>query len=199
MSIQGAITQQASLDGVTATVQSNPAGNTAIHSSPAPTVAQNATLTTRTDGTHGVLTFASPHGYAGTETLGIFWTGGSCRGCTITASTSLTVTFTVGAGTALPLATTAVTVGVAQTLSTFTPIGANIQQMIITADRHVLVEMFDSGPTSRFLLEPAGPAAPYAWPRYVGDSQPFTQQIASMNVYNADTSQNANVQVVALV
>jgi len=73
--------------------------------------AQAGSLTTRTTDTTGVVTI-SGHGIADTETIAIFWSGGSRYNVDIDSVTTDTITFSGGDGDNLPVQDTAVTVGV---------------------------------------------------------------------------------------
>ncbi|HEX8158772.1 MAG TPA: hypothetical protein VF526_15410 [Solirubrobacteraceae bacterium] len=73
------------------------------------------TLSTRTDANTGVVTVAS-HAITTQDKVGLFWSGGSRRGMTVTAVTGTTVSIDVGSGTDLPAASTAAVVCAETTL-----------------------------------------------------------------------------------
>lgn len=72
---------------------------------------KTGTLSTRTDDDTGVLTVASGHGITDADTVSVFWDGGYRYGLVVTATTATTISINIGAGTVLPIATTAITVG----------------------------------------------------------------------------------------
>ncbi len=72
-------------------------------------VAKVGTLTTRTSATAGTLTMTAGHGFTTGQRLDIYWDGGSCYGATIGIVATDSVPFTLAEGTALPIATTAIT------------------------------------------------------------------------------------------
>lgn len=71
--------------------------------------APTGVLTVRTNGTDGSLTMAGGHGITTGARLDIYWSGGSCRGATVGTVATNVVPFTGATGTALPIATTAIT------------------------------------------------------------------------------------------
>jgi hypothetical protein len=75
-----------------------------------PDAGKAGTLTTRTDDDTGVVTIASGHGITTSDTVAIFWPGGSRHGMAVSASAATTITIDSGAGTVLPVATTAVVI-----------------------------------------------------------------------------------------
>src|SRR5262245_8395652 len=72
--------------------------------------AKAGTLTTRTDNDTGVVTVASGHGIADTDTVDLYWDGGRRYGVDVTATTGTTISIDAGAGANLPIATTPVTI-----------------------------------------------------------------------------------------
>jgi hypothetical protein len=150
------------------------------------------TLTTYTDGTHGIVTTTNPHGLAGTEKIGLFWldpsTGAQKKayGCTITAHDASTYTFTVGAGDALPVITTAMTTAVAQTITDVVIPGSSVVQLTLSAGNDGLCNLYSVTPTlllSKWLTA----AGPYIFPVTVGASPDFSATCVSIDCYNAAT------------
>jgi hypothetical protein len=68
------------------------------------------TLSTRTDNATGVLTVPTGHGITTANMVDVYWSGGRRYGATVTGTTSTTISFNVGSGTNLPIATTAIVV-----------------------------------------------------------------------------------------
>jgi len=75
---------------------------------PSVPAAKVGSLTTRTDADTGVLTMNSGHGFATSDKLDVFWSGGSRRNMTATVATNA-VTVDGGSGDDLPVVSTAVT------------------------------------------------------------------------------------------
>lgn len=73
------------------------------------------TLTTRTSDTAGVFTVASGHGVTTSNKISVFWSGGACYNCTVSATTSTTITINAATGDVLPSATSEVVIGVEAT------------------------------------------------------------------------------------
>lgn len=73
-------------------------------------VAKAGTLTTRTDATHGVITLASGHGFTTSSVVAVYSTGAVAYNCTVSATTSTTITIATVAGDNLPALNSAVRV-----------------------------------------------------------------------------------------
>ena len=74
-------------------------------------------LDTRTSDTAGIISSVG-HGFADTDTIAIFWADGSRYNVDIDSVTSDTITFSLGSGDVLPIATTALTFSVATEIDT---------------------------------------------------------------------------------
>ena len=76
-------------------------------------------LSTRTDNDTGIITVASGHGITAADTVIVTWDAGGTRtyryNVDVTAVSATTISIDVGAGTNLPIATTAVTVSIQKT------------------------------------------------------------------------------------
>lgn len=83
-------------------------GNSLERSTPEIGPAKVGQLTTRTDANTGVLTMVSGHGFATSDKIDVFWTGGSRRNMTATVATNA-VTVDGGSGDDLPANLTAIT------------------------------------------------------------------------------------------
>lgn len=96
------------------------------------------TLTTRTDDAVGVITVASGHGITTSDTVAVFWVGGSRFSATVTATTATTITIATGAGTVLPAATTAVVIA-KESLHTLAIVGDDITVLAVGCDNRASV------------------------------------------------------------
>ncbi len=146
-------------------------------------------LSTRTNDTEGVFTSVA-HGFDGSETFALFWSGGYCYRCTVDSYDDDTVTFTAAAGDALPTAGTgpasALKIAVAQQIEDTSIDGSLLQQLMIVSiniTENGLCEMFDSVPTSR-LAEAFYDNSSYVWPQESGEAAPFSQTITDIYFYN---------------
>ena len=75
--------------------------------------AQPSSLTTRTDNATGTLTMTnSGHGIVTGQKIDLYWSGGSRRFVTVGTVSGTSVPFSVGSGTNLPAALTAINVGI---------------------------------------------------------------------------------------
>jgi len=108
---------------------------------------KSGTLTTRTDNDTGVITVASGHGITDTDTVGVYWDGGSRYGVDVTATSSTTISIDAGSGTNLPTASTAVTVAL-QSSHAVAFAGDSLEVIAIGCPRRCSVEFLNSSPTS---------------------------------------------------
>ena len=97
----GSVQTIVSLDGISVNQSVQPAGNTVCKPSGALPAAFSGSLTTRSSGTAGVITFPSAVALQGTETIALFWSGyiydippadWSITGGTAGAATAITIT-----------------------------------------------------------------------------------------------------------
>lgn len=87
---------------------------TAITANPTVPAGQDGTLSTRTDANTGVVTMAaSGHGIITGQRVDVYWEGGSRYGMTVGTVSGVTVPIDLGGGDNLPVATTAVIIGIA--------------------------------------------------------------------------------------
>ena len=112
MSLNGIVTVTAQLPGQNVTAKFSHSASGAITQSESLAVAKTGTLSTRTSDTVGTLTMSALHGITDGQRIAIFWTGGCCYLATVGTVATNSVPFTTGAGDVLPIATTAVKVGV---------------------------------------------------------------------------------------
>jgi hypothetical protein len=105
------------------------------------------TLSTRTDDNTGILTVATGHGITDADTVAIFWDGGSRYGVTVTATTGTTISIDLGAGTNLPILTTAIVVA-KESEHTLAIVGDDITVLAVGCDNRASVNFRDSGDAS---------------------------------------------------
>lgn len=108
---------------------------------------KDGTLTTRTDADTGVITVASGHGITDTDTVAVFWTGGSRYNVDVTATTATTISIDVGSGTDLPVATTEVVVS-KQSVHNIAIVGDSLEVLAIGSRQRVSVEFWSASPAS---------------------------------------------------
>lgn len=72
-------------------------------------------LTTRTSDTAGVFTVGSGHGVTTSNKISVFWDGGACYNCTVSATGATSITINAATGDVLPAAETDVIIGVEAT------------------------------------------------------------------------------------
>jgi hypothetical protein len=177
---------------LTANIQTN--GSVLIQPSctaPAILTGQSASMA-YVSGTQAIITFASAHGLAGTETLAAFWTGGTAYEGSITSHDTLTAHVTFAAGTSVPTpGPTTVNVAIGQSLTDLTLVGANLEELLIDSTQAGYVDMLDGTATSR-LHSDIGPSngspGPYVWPQYSAEAVPFSQTITDIVFYNNSTT-----------
>lgn len=105
------------------------------------------TLSTRTDADTGILTVASGHGITDTDTVAVFWEGGSRYNVDVTATTATTISIDVGSGTDLPVATTAVVVS-KQSIHNIAIVGDSLEVFAVGSRQRVSVEFWSASPAS---------------------------------------------------
>lgn len=96
------------IDGVSYIERITTEGDSIERASPSIPAAKVGQLTTRTDANTGVLTMVTGHGFATSDKIDVFWTGGSRRAMDATVATNA-VTVDGGSGDDLPANLTAIT------------------------------------------------------------------------------------------
>lgn len=115
-----------------------------INDQPSVLAAQPGTLTTRTNNTSGSLTMTnSGHGIVTGQRVDLYWAGGQCYGAVVGTVSGTTVPIaSVSGGSNLPIATTAITVGIpTQRLIAVT--GNNLSALLLACTVSAYV-VFDS-------------------------------------------------------
>lgn len=108
------------------------------------------TLTTRTSATAGVLTVASGHGITTSNIVSVHFDAGVAYNFTVSATTSTTITIASGAGTALPIATSAIVVS-AQISNAVSIVGDNLIVLSVYSAKRSFVNFRSSAPASLLL------------------------------------------------
>lgn len=166
-----------------------------------PTVlaAQPGVLTTRTNNTSGSLTMTnSSHGIVTGQRVDLFWTGGSCYGATVGTVSGTTVPIaTVSGGNNLPIATTAIQVGIATAVE-FGVIGNNMQALAMTSSQEGYF-VFNTGSADSYAVRITASTVP-SWK--LGDAG--TNPLAGVTIttvycsHNLTTSSDTSMRVCAV-
>jgi len=133
--------------------------------------------------TSGVLTFASAHGYGGTEKLGIYGAFGKKLNVTINTHDTLTVTLTAdGHGDSLPTGGTAVTVSVGSAVIDGLFDGDHAVFVLATCDQIAAVDFVDVGAASvgELAVDIPGNGYGYYWSYASGVARPVTGNAATV-------------------
>jgi len=148
---------------------------------------KSGTLTTRTDDNTGVVTVASGHGITDTDTVAVFWDGGSRYGVDVTATGATTISIDVGSGTNLPAATTAVTVAL-QSSHAVAFAGDNLSVIAIGCIKRCSVEFLSSAPASLLRYDIAANEG-RMWVSSTDETNPLASDtVATVAVSNGSTT-----------
>ena len=175
--------------------------NTGETINPTIPAAQPATLSVHTDATHGTLTMTNTsHGIITGQRLDLQWAGGQAYNVTAGTVAGTTVPITVnGSGsTALPAATTAITVGIPQQ-AVINVVGNNIQAIVCVGPNAGYV-VFESTVPADLLSVFLNAGSVYTWTTSDGTANPLagaTVATAWVSHFNT-TSQQVN-QVTAVL
>ena len=153
-----------------------------------PAACASGTLTTRTDNDTGVATVATGHGITTSDVVDVVWTGGKRVGCTVTATTSTTISIDAGSGDNLPVTTTALTVAKCTNLSAVLT-GTNLVAIAISCQKACIVRL--RGSTTDHLTVELAANGVYIWSTGNGDNPVTGDSIDTCRVSNKDSS-NAN-------
>lgn len=154
--------------------------------------AKAGSLTTRTDDNTGVATLSTGHGIVSSDVVDVYWSGGYRRGMTATVSGNL-VTVDGGAGSILPVQTTAVTVSKQVVLPTPTFDGDLTPLWFLNCNTRCALALRDDSAADIDDFEiPAGEAI--FWINNMGTTSPIAgNMVGSIVVSNADSSNTASV------
>lgn len=134
--------------------------------------AKTGTLTTRTSGTAGTLTMDAGHGFMTGQRLDIYWSGGNCYGATIGTVATNSVPFTLAEGTALPIATTAITAMV-PTSAAVALTGDNAVSIGVSCPVGGTAVFATSGNVTIAGIVLASPVTSYVWTSVYGGTNPL--------------------------
>ena len=148
---------------------------------------KSGTLSTRTDNDTGVVTVASGHGIVDTDTVAVFWDGGSRYNVDVTATTSTTISIDVGTGTNLPVATTAVVIS-KQSIHNVAITGDRLEVFAVGSRVRSSVEFWSSAPTSLLRYDIATGEG-RAWVKTTDVTNPLAGvTVATVRVANGSTT-----------
>ena len=207
MAITGSVNSSMSLDGVTGSQSLAPTGTLIEKSSPL-TLAPALQCSTwaRTSDTVAVFTVANT--LSNGNKVAIFWAAGYVTDAVVSLASSSGFTATVSnlvlpggstAQTVLPLANTAVNIGLLTQATGLSIVGSALQQLLVQSTQPGLVELFDNSGTPVIRRTSIITTANGfdGWPTSAGQAVPFTQTIVTVNFYN-NSANTAIMQVVAL-
>ena len=130
------------------------------------------TLTTRTDDDTGVATLAADHGIIDTDTVDVFWSGGSRYGVDVTSVDGTAVSINVGSGYNLPAEDAAIVVTKQVTIDVDFD-GDNVEMIVVSNSARVHLDFQESGGTSIAALDiPAHEG--WSWCADQGVTNPLT-------------------------
>lgn len=151
-------------------------------------------LTTRTSDSAGVVTFpASPaHNFVNGNVVGVFWADADGNmvhrvGLAVSASDSLTITISGGAGSALPSASTAVVVSHAVSLTAERFDGTALLMLVVIADQPGVAVLSNDESTVLATLAIDAANEAFTWTYGTGASTPVDGIVADVRCYNAGT------------
>lgn len=171
------VLRSAVVNGVQYQSQNTVVSNNKVGSSLAGNLAFAGTLTTRTNTTDGVITTTNAHGLLVTDFIDIMWVGGTRRRADITAVGANTITFTLGTGDNLPIATTAVTISKPFEAPAAVT-GNNVDGVFITAPCAGIVTFIDAaGPPVELASYVFTAAGAYLWTSADGTANPLSGKV----------------------
>lgn len=169
----GTITSTANVGGVSASAQITRTANlqTTYDGSDLP-AGKAGTLTTRTDDDTGVATLGAGHGITDTDTVDVFWSGGSRYGVDVTSVDGNAVSINVGSGDNLPAATTALVVTKQVTIDVDFD-GDKVEMIVVSNSKRVHLDFQEGDGTSIKARDiPAGEG--WSWVASQGITNPLT-------------------------
>lgn len=137
------------------------------------------TLTTRTDADTGVITVESGHGVTTSDTVVVFFTGGAQYSCTVSATTSTTISIDAGSGDDLPSVSSAVVVTPQVTINTaidgdaIVILQTMLAQTDLTSTAAGHLQFLDSGDAEIAAIDLVS-NTPRTYDITGGDTNPFT-------------------------
>lgn len=166
-------------------------GNSGIQANPAISAAVTGTLTTRTNGTSGVITMtAGGHGIVTGQRVDLYWAAGRCYGAVVgTVSGTSVPIASVSGGDVLPSTSTAMMVGKITTVP-FNVIGNNMQALGAAGSQSGYFVWAD-GSSDLFAAYVPGSTV-YQWYTGSGITNPLASQ-TSTKVYMSTSYTTADV------
>lgn len=191
------ITNRASCLGKTFEKDVSVASDGAVVNDPTLGAAKTGTLTTRTDNDTGTVTMASGHGFATSDKIDLYWTGGSRTRMTATV-TGDSVVLDGGTGDNLPIATTAVTAMKPQNEAF--AVGYAVMQALLCSCTVPATVTFLDGSAAVVATVRITTTADYIWDSANGADNPFgTTDVATAALSHGFSGGSKQVNAVALV
>jgi hypothetical protein len=172
MSIDAAYNRALTYAALSFSASATISSNAATPFSESLAAAKTGTLTTRTNGTDGTLTMDAGHGFTTGQRLDIYWSGGSCYGATIGTVATNSVPFTGAQGTALPVATTAITAMVPTSVAVAV-VGNNAVSIGVGCPVGGNVIFADSGNATLAAVVLTSSVTSYVWTSAYGGTNPL--------------------------
>lgn len=174
MSIPFTSSLSAAVLGGAFTVDMSVTAESGVKCEPDTNLAQAGALTTRTSASVGTVTMTSgAHTVATGDRVDIYWTGGSRYGVTVGTVSGTAVPFTGGAGTDLPVATTAVTVCVASAADMVVT-GSNVVGIALSMTVRGTIVIATSGGAECHSVVFADGGGAYVWTSQTGVTNPLS-------------------------
>lgn len=172
----GSFSRQVTINGVSGSESVTVTGESSILGNPTVLAAQAGTLTTRTSGTAGTLTMGASHGIITGQRIDLYWSGGKAHTAVVGTVAGTSVPFTAAVGDALPIATTAITVGIPNDC-VFNCVGDNIQGIIAATGSSSGYIIFATS-SADLLVEYVTPTTPFMYK----NTDPGTNPLAGVTV-----------------
>lgn len=197
MSGTAKITQKTTVAGVTITSEIVRNDELEISFRATPDAGKSGTLSTRTDDDTGILTVATGHGITDSDTVSVFWAGGSRHSMAVTATTGTTISINLGAGDNLPIATTAIVVAKESTHD-LAIVGDDLGALVIGCASRVSVNFLDSGDASLLRYDAAAKEG-RLWFSGHGVTNPLAGDTVASVVLACGETTAAEVRIAALL
>jgi len=152
--------------------------------------ARAGVVTSNAEGS-AVLTIGADHGIEENDLVGVFWAAGQRIDVLVAShnATTITVTVATGVGTAIPIATTVITVGVQVQQADVAFLATAMQKLevgaplVVAAESAVGVNFTDDADSS-LLHTAVADGECYLWVTNNGPANPITGTVAKMNCYS---------------
>lgn len=185
MSFQSTVNMNGTVGGVSFSKTLSRTHNGQIGQSVSVAAAKTGTLTTRTDNDTGVATMTTGHGFATSDLLSVYWSGGMRRNMVATVAGD-SVTIDGGQGDNLPIATTALTV-MEEVVIDADVVGDLVNIIAFASDRRCCVQLMAGSTPELAMVLPAN--EPYIWALGGGSANPIAgDTITSIRVSHDDSA-----------